>query len=114
MLKKIINRANYKFLRTDRSRMSNIFIDDNDNTFLGFTDYPKIDHTDSEIHITRADERLNLRFDLISDEHYNIPDLWWAIFENNDIMNPYTIKKDEELEIPSREAMLTFLRRGEK
>lgn len=48
-----------------------------------------------------------LRPDLISQKSYDVPDLWWVIFEYNNIQDPmFELREGQILKIPAIERVL--------
>lgn len=51
-----------------------------------------------------------LRPDLISQKAYRTPDLWWVIFEYNNIQDPmFDLKESQILKIPSLDRVLAAI-----
>lgn len=54
--------------------------------------------------VTQEDEK---RPDLVSQKAYGIPDLWWVIYEFNEIKDPFfDLKMGTELRVPELERVL--------
>jgi hypothetical protein len=62
------------------------------------------DSTDTFIIVTQQFEK---RPDLVSDEAYGTPDLWWTIYEFNNIRDPFfELKAGQILRIPALDRVL--------
>jgi hypothetical protein len=49
------------------------------------------------------------RLDLIADQYFGVPDLWWVIAEVNNMSDPMvTVPINTELRIPTRERLATL------
>jgi hypothetical protein len=89
-----------RFLTGSRYTNGVVSVNRNGDQFLVLRDLLILapDPDDSFLNIT--DEMLN-RPDIISFIAYNRPDLWWAIFDINNIKNPFVdIKVNQRLRIP--------------
>lgn len=69
----------------------------------------KEDSTDTMILVTQAYEK---RPDLLSTNVYGVPELWWVIYEFNNIRDPFfDLKAGQILRIPALERVLDAIDR---
>lgn len=78
----------------------------NGNQFLVLRRPLKLQPSDGDIFIT-INKELERRPDLISTKAYGMPDLWWVIYEFNEIRDPYSqLNQGQILRIPELQRVI--------
>jgi hypothetical protein len=62
-----------------------------------------------EYELTRMTEPFQKRLDILANEHYGDPTLWWVICQVNNIRNPFDIPVGTELKLPTAAAVSAAL-----
>ena len=90
-----------KFRQTSRYRNTSIYKNDDGHYYFGIWKVPKIDEQPEDIYYTiRYGQSLNLA--TISYEKYGTKDLWWVIAVANNILDPFTeLKVNDVIRIPN-------------
>lgn len=91
--------ANFK----KNTRYTNGFtdVDSEGNTFLVLRKALKLEPNEGDTYITITQEYIN-RPDLISSKVYGIPNLWWVLYEFNNIQDPvFGVRIGQLFRIPS-------------
>lgn len=99
--------ANFKTL----SRYTNAIVDTNSTgqLFLPLRSPLGLPSSPDDIYVTVTQELL-LRPDLVSSNAYGIPDLWWVIYEYNNISDPlFSLTIGQTLVIPELNRVLNAL-----
>ena len=82
-----------------RYEYNRILQDDNRNRHYGITIYPEIPLSFSDIYLytTQGD-----RFDILAEQYYNDPSLWWIISSANSGLpqNSYYIPEGQQIRVP--------------
>lgn len=77
-----------------------------DEDFLILRRPLNIEQSDGDVFVV-VDKELESRPDLVSTRAYGIPDLWWAVYEFNDIRDPlFQLKAGQILRIPDLDKIL--------
>jgi len=96
--------ANFK--RNTRYTNGIVSKDQNDNQFLLLRKALVLPPDSGDTYIAVKQEDC-LRPDLIAQKAYNSPDLWWVIFEYNNIQDPmFELKESQILRIPALSRVL--------
>jgi len=92
------------------SRYSNGLVSVNRNKaqFLVLRDLLNLQPAEDDSFITVTDEMIN-RPDIVSYIAYQRADLWWAIFDVNNIKNPLSLKINQRLRIPELSQLLAAI-----
>lgn len=79
------------------------------NQFLILRRTLELKPSDGDTFIT-INKHLERRPDLISAKAYGLPDLWWVIYEFNEIRDPYTqLKQGQILRIPELQRVISAI-----
>lgn len=96
----IYERDNNEYKETSRYqvlRVINIFV----NRYLETYNDLKIPESDNDRYHVVKNKEVG-RLDMIANEYYNDPSLWWAIALANGFIDPFIVNEGDLIRIPSR------------
>lgn len=96
-----------KYVKPSRYRIYRQIIDEENNTYTETVNQTVIKESDLDIYHEVQMHEEN-RLDIISNKYYGTPEMWWAIAQANDMINPFIVKQGTILRIPNYRSFYEF------